>query len=147
MHGIARASNDVCIVVFFIDPTCQISSSTYQTDLQLHKQLQQSRASWTPEVVSLSNAEGGEDAVQDVVRGGLAGEGVEGAQGTVQVGEEELVRDAALVGGLRGYEGFERRLDGLLLTKRVQDTSRCGIAFCVQQSTDGRAKIFEAFSC
>ena len=36
-------------------------------------------------VSSLADAEGGEDAVEDVVGGGLAGEGVECAEGCVQV--------------------------------------------------------------
>lgn len=41
----------------------------------------------------LADAEGGEDAVEDVVGGGGAGEGVEGAEGFVEVEEEHFVGD------------------------------------------------------
>jgi hypothetical protein len=52
-----------------------------------------------------SDAEGGEDAVEDVIRGGGAGEGVEGFEGGVEVEEEHFVRDLLGDGLLRGSEG------------------------------------------
>ncbi len=47
---------------------------------------------------SLADAEGAEDAVQDVVGGGGAGESVERAEGGVTVEQQQLVRQAEGVG-------------------------------------------------
>ena len=76
--------------------------------------------------------------MEDVVGGGLAGEAVEGAQGSVQVGEEELVRDSAVVRGLRGGQGFQCRLNGLLLAQRVQHATGGDVPLCVQELEDSR---------
>ena len=44
------------------------------------------------EVVSLADAEGAEDALQDVVWSCSAGEGVQAVQGFVEVEQEDLMR-------------------------------------------------------
>ena len=65
----------------------------------------------------LSDAEGAEDEIEDVVGGGLAGEGVEGPEGAVEIEQDHLVRN----GGAIGAEGvFERGTsggDGLVLAE------------------------------
>ena len=55
--------------------------------------------------VLFSDAEGGEDEAEDVVGGGGAGEGVEGAEGGVEIEQKHLVRDAVGDGGLCRGEG------------------------------------------
>ena len=53
----------------------------------------------------LSDAEGAEDQVEDVVGGGGAGDFVERAQGAVEIEQEHLVRD---LGGHGVGGGIER---------------------------------------
>ena len=67
-----------------------------------------------------SDAEGGEDAGEDVVGGGDAREGVECAEGHVQVEQNELVRQACGVGFGCGSECGEGVGDGLLLAQVVE---------------------------
>ena len=63
----------------------------------------------------LSNAEGGEDEVKDIVGGGGAGELVEGAEGGVEIEEKHLVGSVS-GGRLVGLgEGVERGVDSGLL--------------------------------
>ena len=65
----------------------------------------------------LSDAEGGEDEVEDVVGGGGAGEGVEAAEGFVEVEEEDLVGELGCDGGAGGFEAGEGGLDGGVLAQ------------------------------
>src|SRR5208282_4789239 len=63
----------------------------------------------------LSDAEGAEDQVKDVVGGGGAGDFVERAQGRVQIEQEHLVRHSSRDGSARGVERGERVGDQLLM--------------------------------
>jgi len=65
------------------------------------------------------DAEGGEDEAEDVVGGGGSGEGVEGAEGGVEVEEDQLVGQAGGVGGVGGVECGEGCRDRLLLAEVV----------------------------
>ena len=47
---------------------------------------------------SLPDAEGGEDQIQDVVGGGLAGQGIEGPESAIEIEQDHLVRDGGLIG-------------------------------------------------
>ena len=53
----------------------------------------------------LSNAEGAEDQIEDVVGGGGAGDGIERPQGVVEIEQQHLVRDLGRDGDSRGIEG------------------------------------------
>jgi len=66
-----------------------------------------------------ADAEGGEDEAEDVVGGGGSGEGVEGAEGGVEVEEDQLVGQAGGVGGVGGVECGEGCRDRLLLAEVV----------------------------
>ena len=55
--------------------------------------------------------------MEDVVGGGGAGEGVEGAEGGVEVEQEHFVGNAVLDGDACGGEGAERLGDGLMLAE------------------------------
>ena len=59
----------------------------------------------------LSDAEGAEDQVENVVGGGGAGDFVEGAEGSVEVEQKHLVRDAGGDGIGRVVERGERGVD------------------------------------
>ena len=59
----------------------------------------------------LSDAEGAEDQVKDVVGGGDAGDFVEGAQCSVEIEKEHLVGDSGDYGVGRGVERGERVVD------------------------------------
>jgi hypothetical protein len=59
----------------------------------------------------LSDAEGAEDQVEDVVGGGGAGDFVEGAEGSVEVEQKHLVRDAGGDGVGRVVERGEGVVD------------------------------------
>ena len=69
-----------------------------------------------PAVVSvnaalLSDAEGAEDQVKDVVGGSCAGDFVKGTEGSVEIEQEHLVGDSADYGVGRGVERGERVVD------------------------------------
>src|SRR5271165_2793903 len=55
----------------------------------------------------LSDAEGAEDQVEDVVGGGGAGNGVEGAEGAVEIEQQHFVGDFRGYGAGRGIESCE----------------------------------------
>ena len=65
----------------------------------------------------LSDAKGGEDLLQDVVVGGGAGEGVERAEGVVEVDGQQLVRELGGDGFFCGGKGGEGGFQGLLLAE------------------------------
>ena len=65
----------------------------------------------------LPDAEGREDEVEDVVGGGLAGEGVEGPEGAIEVEQDHLVGDAGVVCEAAVFESGARDDDGLLLAE------------------------------
>lgn len=76
-----------------------------------------------------SDAEGGEDQVEDVVGGGLAGQGVEGPKGAVEVEQDHLVGDAGVVGAASVFEGGAGGDDGLLLAEVGEEAGfGCGSA-------------------
>ena len=52
-----------------------------------------------------SDAEGRENAIEDVVRGGLAGDGVEGMERAVEIEQQHFVRDVFV----DGYSGGSKR--------------------------------------
>ena len=70
-----------------------------------------------PEAGSFSDAEGGKDQVQDVVRSGLAGEGVEGPERAIEIEQDHLVGNAAVVGLPGVSQGGESRRNGLVLAE------------------------------
>jgi len=59
----------------------------------------------------LSDAEGAEDQIEDVIGGGGAGDFVEGAEGSVEIEQEHLVGDSVDYGVGRGVERGERVVD------------------------------------
>jgi hypothetical protein len=65
--------------------------------------------------ILLSDAEGAEDEVEDVVGGGGAGDFVEGAEGSVEIEQKHLVRDAGGDGVGRVVESGERGADQFLM--------------------------------
>jgi hypothetical protein len=92
----------------------------------------------------LADAEGAEDAGEDVVGGGGAGEGVEGAEGSVEVEQEDLVGQGGCVGVRCGVEGFEGVGEVLVLAEVVEQGSigegACGVEF----AEDGGAEVVDA---
>ena len=56
----------------------------------------------------LADAEFAEDEVEDVVGGGGAGEGIEGAEGFVEIEQDHLVGDR----GCRGLAGLDESGEG-----------------------------------
>ena len=68
-----------------------------------------------------SDAEGGEDAVQDVVGGGGAGDGVDRAQRGVEIEQQHLVRDAGLAPPPRAFSRYAARFAQQLLVAQAGD--------------------------
>lgn len=64
-----------------------------------------------------SNAEGGEDEVENVIGGGLAGERVEGPEGAIEVNQDHLVGDAVVVGAAAIFKSHACCDDALLLAE------------------------------
>src|ERR1700687_3198875 len=73
------------------------------------------------ETVLLSDAEGAEDQVEDIVGGGGAGDFVERAQGSVEVEQEHLVWDSGGYGVGGGVERGERVGDEFLVAHAGQE--------------------------
>src|SRR5580658_3914248 len=69
----------------------------------------------------LSDAEGTEDEVEDVVGGSGAGDFVEGAQGRVEIEEQHLVGDARAYGVGCGVEPSDRIVDKFLVANAGQE--------------------------
>jgi len=67
-----------------------------------------------------SDAEGGEDQVQDVVGGGLAGQRVERRQCTVKIKQDHLVRNGAGVGLRRIAQRRQRSRNRLVMAQAGQ---------------------------
>src|SRR6185437_16586576 len=70
----------------------------------------------------LSDAEGTEDKVKDVIRRGGAGKRIEALQGFVEIQKEHLVRDGRGYGPAGAGKSCERRGDRLLLPQVRQQS-------------------------
>ena len=73
----------------------------------------------------LADAEGGEDAVQDIVRGGDAGDGVDGLEGTVEVEQEEFVGKAGARCFARLFEHGGSFAEQVFVAQAVDETALC----------------------
>src|SRR5262245_1355670 len=58
----------------------------------------------------LDDTEGGEESIQDIIRGGFAGHAVDEPEGSIEIEQEHLVRNAQFGGALRLLESFARLL-------------------------------------
>lgn len=65
---------------------------------------------------SFSDAEGGEDQIEDVVGRGLPGQGVQGPKRAIEIEQDHLVRDMVLIGRLGISQCGNRSRDRLMLT-------------------------------
>ena len=74
----------------------------------------------------LADAEGGKDQIEDVVAGGLAGEGVEGPEGAVEVDQDHLMRNVAGVCLGRIGESGACRGNGLLVAQAGEQAGFSG---------------------
>jgi two-component system cell cycle response regulator len=91
-----------------------------------------------------ADAEGGEDAGEDVVGSGLAGEGIEGVEGGVEVDEECLVGEAVAVGIGGANQGRKGGFQRLELAWRGERGGVGDGAIGVEKVKQGRAEIFDA---
>ena len=95
----------------------------------------------------LADAEGGEDEAEHVFGGGGAGEGVEAAEGFVEVEQQHLVRDAGRDGGACRFEAAQGLLDGLVLADVGQHGEFAqAAAFSGDGLDDGGAELRDALA-
>src|ERR1035438_851815 len=73
------------------------------------------------DTILLSNAEGPEDEIEDVVGGGGAGYFVEGTQGSVEIEQQHLVRNAGGYGVAGGSERAERVVHPFLMANAGEE--------------------------
>ncbi len=100
-----------------------------------------------PRSTLLSDAEGAEDTLQDVVWGCSAGQGIECAQGIVQVQQEDLVRSILCHSRLGSSEGLQGQ-DYCLLLAKVGD-QRCVGGRCSSgdERDNSAAELWNSGSC
>src|ERR1700739_5052159 len=97
--------------------------------------------------ILLADAEGAKNQVQDVVRGGRAGDFIEWAEGAVEVEEEHFVRDTRGNGIACGREGGKRVTNEFLVANIGQETGfDLRAAFSAHMLEDRGAQFRDAFA-